>query len=316
MRYNYLHRINTEVLCLERFLYFIVNKKSKKSIATYNHLLIELPKYTNNYQLVVTENLEQLDQLLAEIKTNIQKNDLIIVVGGDGSLNQFVTLYKKHKLSNSIGYIPAGSGNDFARAHRIPTNTEKAVQSLFSVNEKQYLAIICARENSTDHYAVNSFGAGIDGQIINLVNSNKLKKKRSFAPYISAIFSAFSRQNKFPLTLQVDDKVYEFKNVQLALIANNSYLGGGINLIPEADGSDDELDVLIADNVSFKDLIFIVSRIFTDKKHLSHPKLHSFKSKEVMLAIDSDQYAQKDGELIHQNEYNYHFNTEMLPFWI
>lgn len=293
-----------------------MNKQSKKSIATYNRLLIELPKFTKNYQLVVTEDLEQLDRLLVEIKTKIQKNDLIIVVGGDGSLNQLVTLYKKHNLSNAIGYIPAGSGNDFARAHQIPTNTKEAVKYLFNVTEKRDLAIICARQNSTDHYAVNSIGAGIDGQIIKLVNSNKLKEKRSLFPYVSAIFSAFSKQNKFPLTLEVDNEVHTFKNVQLALIANNSYLGGGINLIPDADGSDDELDVLIADDVSFKDLIFIVSRIATDKKHLSHPKLHSFKSKNVKIAIDSDQYAQKDGELIHQNEYKYHFTTEMLPFWI
>lgn len=301
---------------LERFLYFIVNKQSKNSSTTFNQLLIELPKYTNNYQLVVTENLKQLDRLLVEIKTKINENDLIIVVGGDGSLNQLVTLYKKHNLSNSIGYIPAGSGNDFARAHKIPTNTKKAVHHLFNIKKKQDLAIICARQNSTEHYAVNSIGAGIDGQIIHLVNSNKLKEKRSFFPYISAIFSAFSKQTKFPLTLQIDDDIHKFKNVQLALIANNSYFGGGINIIPEADGSDNELDVLIADNVSFKDLVFIVSRILTDKKHLSHPKLHLFKSKRVMLDIDSNQYAQKDGELVHQDEYKYLFNTEFLPFWI
>lgn len=301
---------------MERFLYFIVNKQSKKSIETYNHLLIELPKYTKNYQLVVTEDLEQLDRLLVEIKTKIQKNDLIIVVGGDGSLNQFVTLYKKHSLSNSIGYIPAGSGNDFARAHQIPTNTKKAVKYLFDVKEKRDLAIICARQNSTSHYAVNSIGAGIDGQIINLVNLNQLKEKRSLFPYISAIFSAFSRQKKFPVTLQIDNEVYRFDNAQLVLIANNSYLGGGINVIPEADGSDDKLDILIADNVSFKDFLFIISRVFTNKKHLSHLKLHSFKSKNVIITIDSDQYAQKDGELIHQDKYNYYFTTEMLPFWI
>lgn len=311
-----MQRIITEVLLLECFLYFIVNKQSKNSVAAFNQLLIELPKYTNKYQLIVTETLQQLDQLLAEIKTKIQINDLVVVVGGDGSLNQFIRLYKKHKLNNSIGYIPAGSGNDFARAHKIPTDTKKAVRRLFNAKEKQELAIICARQNSTDHYAVNSIGAGIDGQIIHLVNSNQLKKKRSLFPYISALFSAFRRQNKFPLTLQIENDIYQFKNVQLALVANNSYLGGGINVMPDADGRDDKLDILIADDISFKDFIFIIPRVFTNQKHLAHPKLHSFKAKRVTITIDSDQYAQKDGELIHQNNYHYEFNTEMLPFWI
>lgn len=301
---------------MERFLYFIVNKQSRKSDAVFKELLIELPKYTKNYELIITEDIKQLDRLIAEIKAKIHNNDLVIIVGGDGSLNQFVSLYKKHQLSNAIGYIPAGSGNDFARAHKIPTNTKQALDKLFSVNEMQELAIICASENSTKHYAVNSIGAGIDGQIIQLVNLNELKKKKKFSPYVSAIFSAFKKQNKFPLTLEINSEIHQFEKAQLALVANNSYFGGGINIIPDADGSDRELDVVIANDVSFRDLVFIISRIITDKKHLSHPKLHSFKSKKVGITINSNQFAQKDGELIQQNNYNYDFTTEMLPFWI
>ncbi len=301
---------------MKPFFYFIINKQSRKSKKTFNNLLILLPRYTKKYQLLVTESIEQLENLLLELQQKIQPQDIIVVVGGDGSLNQFITLYEKYQLKNYIGYIPSGSGNDFARTHKIPTDTKKAVDYLFHVTEKQNLSIIHASENSGKYYAVNSIGIGIDGLIIHLVNSMKLKEKLGPFSYLSAVFNAFSKQKKFSLTLKVDNETYQFKNVQLALVANNPYFGGGINIIPHADGKDSELNVLIADNFSLKDLVLILPRILTNQSHLLYPKFHSFASKKITLTIDSAQYGQKDGEVFRQKEFNYNFQTKILPFWI
>lgn len=301
---------------MEQQLHFIVNKQSGNSLAVFKKLLIELPKHKINYKFLITESIEQLAKLLSQLKNTIHPNDILVVVGGDGSLNQFVTFYMKYQFENSIGYIPAGSGNDFARAHQIPTDTHKALLHLFSVKETQELSIIIATEGKRKHYAVNSIGFGIDGLIGHFINSGKKKEKLGSRAYFLGIFSGFIKQKKFPLTLTVDDGVYEFGNVQLGLVANNPSFGGGIYIIPEASGKDDELNILIADNVSARDLASIISRLVTNKTHLSHPKLYSFKSKEVTIHIESSQYAQKDGEVFHQNEFNYHFHTKLLPFWI
>lgn len=301
---------------LERFLYFIINKQSRNSDAVFKNLLIELPKYTKNYQLLVTENIKQLENGLIQIKSKIKKEDLIIIVGGDGSLNQFVTLYIQHNLSNAIGYIPAGSGNDFARTHKIPTNPKKALDRLFKTEEKQDLAVICAHRNSEKYYAVNSIGIGIDGLINELVNSGNRKNKLGPFSYLSVLHTAFAQQKKFSLTITIDEGTYQFKNVQLTLVANNPYFGGGINIIPKADGKDQVLDLLIADNISPFNLASIVARIFTSKNHLAHPKLHYFRSKKINISINSKQYGQKDGEVFYQDEFNYNFETIKLPFWL
>lgn len=301
---------------LERFLYFIVNQQSRNSDAVFKKILVELPKYTKNYQILVTENINQLKDSLIQIKKKINEKDLIIIVGGDGSLNQFVTLYVEHNLSNAIGYIPAGSGNDFARTHAISTNPKKAIEQLFEIKEKQELAIICAQRNSEKYYAVNSIGIGIDGLINKLVNSGNRKNKLGPLAYLSVLHTAFTQQQKFLLTLSVDKKIYQFKNVQLALVANNPYFGGGIKIIPGADAKNHGLDVLIADNVSPLNLASIVFKIFTSGNHLTHSKLHYFKSQKVNIAIDSKQYGQKDGEVFYQDEFNYTFETIKIPFWI
>lgn len=301
---------------MDAHLHFIVNKQSKKSDRVFKSLLLELPKYTLNYKLYLTNNISELDKLLSMMRKTIAKNDIIVVVGGDGSLNQFVTLYKKYDFNNCISYIPSGSGNDFARAHNIPFNTKKALKHLFQVKEKQNFSFIYGKENSTKHYAVNSIGIGIDGLINELVNSKGVKENLGALSYLSVLFSAYRQQNKFPATLKVDQGEYIFENAQLVLIANNPFFGGGIRILPDADGKDEILDILIADDVSLWHLFSILLRALTGNKHLNHPNLHSFQSKKVELQIDSDEYAQKDGEVFKQKSYDYHFHVEEISFWI
>lgn len=301
---------------MEHFLHFIVNKQSRNSQAVFKKLVLELPKHKINYDFLITENIGQLDKLLSQLKETIIPTDIFVVVGGDGSLNHFVARYTKYQFKNPIAYIPAGSGNDFARAHQIPIDTHKALFHLFSIEKKQDLSIIIATQEGTEHLAVNSIGFGIDGMIGHLMSSGKNKEKLGAKSYFLGIFSGFLKQKKFPLTLTIDDNEHQFDNVQLALVANNPSFAGGIYIVPEASGKDDQLEVLIADNVSARDLASILAKLITTKTHLTHPKLHSFKSKKVKLFIDSAQYAQKDGEVFGQTTFDYSFDTKKLPFWI
>lgn len=265
---------------------------------------------------MITENVEQLDKLLFQMKDTIKPTDIFVVVGGDGSLNHFVKRYIKYGFKNAIGYIPAGSGNDFARAHQIPLDAKRALMHLFSVEKKQDLSIIVATQGDIEHLAVNSIGIGIDGMIGHMMSSGKNKEKLGGKSYFLGIFSGFLKQKKFPLTLTTDDGEYQFESVQLALVANNPSFAGGIYIVPGASGKDDQLEVLIANDVSAKGLASIAAQLLTTKTHLNHPKLHSFKSKKVRMFIDSHQYAQKDGEVFGQDGFDYHFDTKKLPFWI
>ena len=301
---------------MDRFLHFIVNKQSRNSNQVYKSLLLELDKYTHYYKIYPTKSIRELDRLMHNLKKTINNEDIIVIVGGDGSLNHFITLYQKYDFNNYISYIPAGSGNDFARSQQIPLDLNQAIENFFRVKEKQTLSCIHAWENSKEHYAINSIGIGIDGLINQLVNAKGSKKRFGALAYSSVLITAFKKQKKFPVTLKINEKKYEFKKAQLVLVANNSYFGGGINIIPNANGKDNKLDVLIADDVSFKSLLAIISNILMNKNHLDHPNLHVFQSDKIQLQINSNQYGQKDGEVFRQSNYNYYFETKELPFWI
>lgn len=301
---------------MDRFLHIIINQQSRNSDAAFKTLLLELPNYTDNFELHITDNIDQLEKIINNLKTYIDPNDLVVIVGGDGSLNQSVSFLEKYQLENDIGYIPSGSGNDFARYHNIPEKTEAAIAHLFQIKEPKTLSIIHATQGEQEHYAVNSLGLGIDGLVNQMIRINSRKKSLGKSSYISGVLSAFKNQKKFPLTLKVDEGTYTFDNVQLALVANNPYFGGGIKIVPQADGTDDLLEVVIGDNVSAGNLLAILSRVLINKSHLSHPKLHSFQTKKVALFTESEEYAQKDGEVFKQKGFAYTFSTKKRSFWI
>jgi len=301
---------------LNRFLHIIINQQSKNSDIAFKKLVLELPKYTNKYEFYVTENIIQLEQVIKDLKDIISPDDLIVTVGGDGSLNQTVTFMEKYQLSNYLGYIPSGSGNDFARSHQIPTAPRKAIDHLFHKAEIQDISIIHAIQGEQEHFAVNSLGLGLDGFVNSMIASGIQKKTPGIRSYIAALLKGFSKQQKFPVTLNVDDEVHRFDQAQIALVANNPFFGGGIHIVPEADGKDDILEVLVAEDVSMGNLLKILFKLLSNQSHLSHPKFFSYSGKKIALYTEAEEYAQKDGEVFRQKGFAYIFSTKKRTFWI
>lgn len=301
---------------MKKFFHFIVNQNSRNSDAVFKKVLLELPNYTRNYKIHITDNIGQLEQTIKKLKGSIQTEDIIVTVGGDGSLNQTITFLEKYAIPNYLGYIPSGSGNDFARANAIPIKTKAALAHLFSVSKPRERSIIHATQGEENLYAVNSLGIGIDGLVIHMTSEGSRKKMLGPFSYISGLLQAFAKQDKFPVTLKVDEGIYTFENVQLALVANNAYFGGGIQIVPEADSSDDVLEVVIAEDVNASQLMNIVSRLLSTQSHLRHPHIHTFQSKQVALYTEAFEYAQKDGESFKQDGYALTFNTIKRSFWM
>ena len=299
---------------MKRFLHIIVNQQSRNSVRNFKDLILELPKYTNHYKIHQTKNLEQLTKLLTLLKEIINPEDIIIFVGGDGSLNQGVTLLEEYAIPNTIGYLPSGSGNDFARAHGISNNIAKSVAHFFRVKEARELAIIHVNQGTHNYYAVNSFGIGIDGLVNHMMTDQD--KGAGSSTYLSSAIKAFKSFKPFPIHLKVDDGIYTYKEAQIALVTNNPYFGGGLKIVPQASSEDDILEVVIAEKATFKDLLIILSRLVLNKSHLKNKKIDLHQTKKLALFIDSSQYGQKDGEVFHQEGYALTFETKQRSFWL
>ena len=89
-------------------------------------------------------------------------NTKIVVIGGDGTLNQAVNGVKQSKYPNTpLGYIPGGSGNDFCRGIKLKLKDPVILmQAILSMDQPYQIDIGLASNETSSHYFLNNIGIG------------------------------------------------------------------------------------------------------------------------------------------------------------
>ena len=83
----------------------------------------------DGYEVTVYPTQEQGDASRA-MRERKKSYELIVCSGGDGTLDEIVTGMMQSGFKTTIGYIPAGSTNDFANSLRIPSTMKKAAETV------------------------------------------------------------------------------------------------------------------------------------------------------------------------------------------
>lgn len=71
------------------------------------------------------------DEAITMVANQLSSLDALVVVGGDGTLNVAVTAMVQRHLTVSMGLIPSGRVNNFAKQWQIPINFDEAMQLIF-----------------------------------------------------------------------------------------------------------------------------------------------------------------------------------------
>lgn len=110
-------------------LLFIYNPRAGKSAIRGNLSVIleELQKL--DYEMVVHPT-RKVQDAVCFVKKEGHRFDLLVCCGGDGTLDEVVAGMQKAKLNIPLGYIPAGSTNDFAHSLKIPKTMQLAARSI------------------------------------------------------------------------------------------------------------------------------------------------------------------------------------------
>jgi diacylglycerol kinase (ATP) len=188
--------------------------------------------------LATTSSLDDLESALADHRDV----DRVAVLGGDGSLHAVVAaLHGAGRLGDvTVGLVPLGTGNDFARTLELPTDPAQAAEVVAAGKEKTLDLILDADGTVTVNAA--HLGAGTEAAIA------AEPHKERFGPIgyaIGALVSGFRVQGKH-LTITVDgDTVPDRGRVLQVAVGNGRFVGGGAALLPEADPSDGLMDVAV-----------------------------------------------------------------------
>ena len=223
----------------------------------------------------------------------------IISVGGDGTLHHVVNgiLGQRYIKSSEIklGVIPLGTGNDWIKTYNISNSIEKSIDILLENHTTfQDVGVIKTSEGNTEYYN-NMAGIGYDGYVVNKLNS--LKSLGSIAYLISGLQGLlFYKKSNY--TIKVEGKTIHEKCLMI-LFGICRYSGGGMQMTKETNPSDGLLDITIAKNFSFFDLVFNLPKLYNGKI-VHHRKVETYKVKslEIIENNSNPSFIEADGELV------------------
>ena len=214
--------------------------------------------------------------------------DGIISVGGDGTILEIAEALKN--TDETLGIIPAGTGNDFKYAIGVPQDTQKAFDIILEGNKKRIDIGLLNEEKCF----LNIAGTGFDVDVIK--NTNRVRRfiTGSAAYYIGIVLSLFGY--KFAkLKLTIDGKKLE-RTALLVAAANGRCYGGGLFVNPKADLSDGLLKFVVINKISKPRILVELPKL--QKAHPEQVKeLEEFTCSEVLIESERPLTFNVDGDI-------------------
>ncbi len=170
---------------------------------------------------------------------NAKNFNLVVAIGGDGTFNEVVEGVIKSGADVEIGYIPAGSSNDFANSLKLSKNILKAAEDIMEGTAQQ---IDIGSFNGRNFSYVASFGAFTE---VSYKTPQNAKNTLGYLAYALEGIKDIANLKGKHLRFVADDVVIEDDFI-FGAICNSTSVGGVINLDPErVDLSDGLFELLL-----------------------------------------------------------------------
>ena len=229
------------------------------------------------------------DATRAAIAAVERKYDIVIAVGGDGTLNEVVAGISQCEDRPKLGLIPMGTTNDFARAVHIPRKIDEALDIIIKgdtipvdvglMNGEKYFINIAAGGRLTElTYEVTSKMKTLLGPVAYYVKGIEMM------PSIKATHMRF----------EVDDEVFE-GNKMMFLCALTNSVGGFERIAPDASINDGYFTVMILDECSLPEFARVIT-LAARGEHLKDPRLIYRKARRVKVTTNGEVHMNLDGE--------------------
>lgn len=204
-------------------LYFILNLQSGKATIS-SKLAVVIDMFTKaGYEVTARPTQEIMDACAAAKYACGQGFDLIVCSGGDGTLNEVIQGVMRSENKLPIGYIPAGSTNDFARGVGIPRNIIDAVQWI--IDGKKYPCDIGSFNDKFFTY-IAAFGAFTE---VTYETSQQVKNVLGHVAYVLNGISRLKNIKSYHMKITYDDEIIE-DNYIFGMVTNSSSVAGLLSL--------------------------------------------------------------------------------------
>lgn len=146
--------------------------------------------------------------------------DLIVCSGGDGTLDEVVTAMVKHKITCPLGYIPAGSTNDFAKSMKL---SRDMVEAAYVAAAGREFPCDVGSFNDGIFVYVAAFGMFTD---VSYATPQDIKNVLGHMAYVLEGIKRIYNIPSYHMRITCDDQEPIIGNYMFGMISNSKSIGG------------------------------------------------------------------------------------------
>ncbi len=225
--------------------------------------------------------------------------NIVVAVGGDGTINEVANGLVENP--RPLGILPAGSGNDFIKAVKVPKDFAGAVDTLFRGKlasiDVGFVSTGGGEGNSGGRHFVNGVGVGFDAAVA--AKTAEIRFLTGVPLYLAAVFQTIGKYTPPRFSSEIDGKRGESRNFLVA-IGNGPCAGGGFYLTPDAVIDDGLLDVCLIDPVSIPTILRLMPKVMAGK-HGKAKQVKFIRCRNIRLDSSDQFYVHADGEIVGRN---------------
>jgi YegS/Rv2252/BmrU family lipid kinase len=283
--------------------HIIVNPKSRsgQGQAIWMWVRKRLLEEACEYRVYLTRYYGHAGKIAGKL-TGVSWNpkDVLVIIGGDGTVNEVVNGIVR--LSEvTVGYIPTGSGNDFARGLGIPSDSAAALERILNPKKVCEIDIGMNRMNGRSRRFTISTGIGFDAGICHKALASRMKNtlnklKLGKLTYVCIALKELAVSASHTITVtQKEGETRVFEHAFFAVAMNLPYEGGGCKFAPDADPGDRLLDVMIVSQIP-KWKVLLLLPLAIKGRHTGFKEIHMIRCRSISIGSEKRLPVHLDGE--------------------
>jgi YegS/Rv2252/BmrU family lipid kinase len=226
--------------------------------------------------------------------------ELLVAVGGDGTLNETVNGILLASRRPELATIPLGTGMDFVRTHGIPNGFDDAVRAAVTGAARPIDAgrVAFRAWDGSDQvrFYANVGSVGMSGAVAQRANGMS-KALGGRVTFFVALTQVFLKWKNTEVTVELADGETRTGRMHDVIVANGQWHGGAMWLAPEASTDDGLFDIVLIGDVNKLDFVTTAPKLYKGK-HLSHPKVELLRSPTVRVDAAEHLPIELDGEQV------------------
>jgi diacylglycerol kinase (ATP) len=267
--------------------------------------------YFTEFKYIFTERPRQA----TEIARDLLKDgfDLIIGVGGDGTLNEIANGYFHQDSQQaingdaSLAIIPSGTGSDFVRSQRIPRDFKRSIETIKNSGVKTIdvgkitFNFDSAGAGRSGVYFINVADFGLGAEVSRTVAAVPSSKRGPFSYYLGLLSTIRNYKSK-KVKVVIDDIEEISDRFLIGAVANGSIFGGGMIIAPGAKPDDGYFDLVLVEDMRRFEIIKSSTRLYTGTLP-QHPKVKVKRVKNIKVyPAETDEVPDKTVNIEYDGE--------------